>query len=46
MLTCLFRTGRNVVCHVYFKIGVANLLFQELTLCLFIVNVITYYVAF
>ena len=33
------------MCHVNFNIDVTNLLFQGLTLCLFIINVITYYVA-
>ena len=34
------------MCHVNFNIDVANLLFQGLTRCLFIINVITYYFAF
>lgn len=33
------------MCHVNFNIDVTNLLFQGLTLCLFIINGITYYVA-
>ena len=34
------------MCYVNFNIDVANLLFQGLTLCLFIINVIRYYFAF
>ena len=32
ILTSLFRTGKNIMCHVNFNIDVANLLFQGLTL--------------